>query len=72
MTNRAVSETFKQPPTDPLDDLRNYGVSEETQAVHPAGKPIIHSKIDGSGCPPVPTASWNRAYAGHFCIEGAQ
>jgi hypothetical protein len=37
---------------DQLGDLRDYGVSEAAQSVHPLGNPMSHSTRVGFNCPP--------------------
>jgi hypothetical protein len=37
------TENLYDAETQPLGDLRNYGVAERLKSVHPSGNPIIHS-----------------------------
>jgi hypothetical protein len=40
-------------PRDPFRDLRDDGVAETAQAVHPSGYPMSHSTHVGFNAPPV-------------------
>jgi hypothetical protein len=47
-----VSLSFHDRATDFFDDLRNYGVSEGSKLVHPAGYPISQQTNSGLRDPP--------------------
>jgi hypothetical protein len=50
--------------------LREHGVSDGANSVHPIGRPIENSNCSGVISRP-PKASTKRRQLGHFCIDGA-